>query len=134
LSEVKDVPSSADSVAYATSAPKGTNKVPSHKARTKALCSANYLRRNVKIKAPLCAKSEATTASLPVLFSAKLAFGGRAKCLASSGEANATSEAVVTSPVVKKRSFTRALQVEQPSVRPPRVSVLDRLSSVNPDL
>ena len=65
------------------------------------LCSANYLRRNAKIKAPLRAKSEATTASLPTLFSAKIALGGRVKCLASSGEANATSEAVVTSSVVK---------------------------------
>jgi len=96
LSEVKDVPSSADSVAYAPSASKGTKKVPSHKARTKALCSANYLRRNTMIKAPLCDKSEATTASLPALFSVKLALGDRAKCLASSGEVNAISEAVVT--------------------------------------
>jgi len=76
LSEVKDVSPSADNVAY-TASPlrvltksltKGTNKVPNYKVRTKVLCSANYIRHNVIIKAPLRAKSEATTASLPALF------------------------------------------------------------------
>jgi len=111
-SEVKGVPPSADNVAYAALAPKGTNKVLSRKARTKALCSANHLRRNAKIKAPLCAKSEATTASLPALSSVKLALGGRTKRLASSSEANATDGVVLTSPAIKKRSFTRAPQFE----------------------
>ena len=134
LSEVKGVPPSADSVVYAASTPKGTNKVPSRKARTKALCSANHLRRNAKIKVSLCAKSEATTASLPALSSAKLALGGGAKRLASSSEANVTG-VVLTSHVIKEKSFNaRVLQLEQPSTRPPRVSVLDRLSLVNPDL
>ena len=75
LSEVKGVPPSADSIAYPASAPKGTNKVPSHKVRTKVLCSANHLRRNAKIKAPLYAKSEATTASLPALSSISSTWG-----------------------------------------------------------
>jgi len=105
LSEVKGVSPSADSVTYATSTPKGTNKVPIRMVRTNALCSANYLRRNAKIKAPLCGKSEATTASLPALSSAKLALGGRARRLISSSEANATGEVVLTSPVV---SFIKA--------------------------
>jgi len=72
LSGVKGVSPSADSVAYVASAPKGTNKVSSREAETKALCSANYFRRNAKIKAPLRAKSEATTASLSAISSAKL--------------------------------------------------------------
>ena len=88
----------------------------------------------MKIKALLCAKREATTALLPAFSSAKLALGGGAKRLASPSEANAIGEVILTSPVVKKRSFTRAPQLEQPSTRPPRVSVLDRLSSVNLDL
>ena len=78
-SEVKGVPPSDDNVAYAALTPKGTNKVPSRKARTKALYSANHLRHNAKIKAPLCAKSEDTTTSLPTLSSAKLALGAELK-------------------------------------------------------
>ena len=88
LSEVKGASQSADSVAYTASALTDASKVPNRKARTKVLYSASYLRYNVKIEAPLCAKSKATTASLPVLFSAKLALRGRVKRLASS-EANA---------------------------------------------
>ena len=79
LSGVKGVSPSADSVAYAASVPKSTNKVPSRVAGTKALCSANYLRRSAKIKAPLCAKSEATMASLHIPSGAKLALAGGAK-------------------------------------------------------
>ena len=61
--------------------------------------------------------------------------GGRAKRLASSSEANVTGGVVLTSPVIKKRSFSaRVLQLGQPSTRPPRVTVLDRVSSVNSDL
>ena len=105
LSEIKKVSPSADSVAYAASVPKGTNKVPNRKARPKALYNAGYLRRNAKIKAPLCAKCEATRASLTTLSSAKLTFGGGAKSLASSSEANTISEAVLTSPVVEKRNL-----------------------------
>ena len=56
LSKVKDVSPSFNSVAYAASVPKDTNKVPNRKARTKPLCSASYLHRNAKIKAPLRAK------------------------------------------------------------------------------
>ena len=135
MNEVKGVPLSVDSVAYATSALRDASKVPNPKTRTKALYIVSYLRYNAKIKAPLYAKSEATLASLPVLSSAKLALGGGAKSLASSSEANAKSEVVLTSPIVKKRNFKdRVLQLEQPSIRPPQVSVLDCLSSVNPDL
>ena len=104
LSEVKGVLPSADIGAYEASAPKSTNKVPSRKARTEALYSANHLRRNVKIKAPLCAKTKAIIASLPTLSSAKLALGGEAKSLASPSEANTIGEVVLTSPVVKKSS------------------------------
>ena len=135
LSEVKGVSLRADSVAYTASAPKGTKKVPSREAGTKALCSANYLRRNAKIKAPLRAKSEATMASLPMLPSAKLTLRGGAKRLASSSEDNVTGGVVLTLPVIKDRSFNvKLLQLEQPSTRLPRASVLDRLSLVNPDL
>ena len=135
MSEVKGVPLSIDSVAYAASVFRDASKVPNCKARTKTLYSASYLRHNAKIKAPLCAKSEATTALLPALSSAKLALGGGAKKLASLSEANTTGEVVLTSHIVKKRSFnTKALQHEQPSTRPPQVSILDRLSSINPDL
>ena len=79
LSEVKGVSQSADSVAYAALALRDASKVPSRKARTNALYSASYLHLNAKIKAPLCAKSEATTTSLPVLSSAKLALGAELK-------------------------------------------------------
>jgi len=62
---------------------------------------------------PLCDKSEATMASLPTLSSTKLALVGRAKSLASLSEANTTGEIVLTSHVVKKRSFNaRVLQLE----------------------
>jgi len=112
LREVKGVPPSVDSIVYGASALRDANKVPSRKARTKALYSASYLRHNAKIKAPLCAKSEATIASLPAPSSAKLALGGGVKSFASLSEANATSEIVSASPVVKKRSFnTRVLQL-----------------------
>jgi len=83
LSGVKGVPPSADSVAYVASVSKGTNKVPSREAGTKALCSANYLRRNAKNKAPIRAKSEVTTTSLSKPSGAKFALGGRATSIAS---------------------------------------------------
>ena len=89
LSELKGVSPSADSIAYVALTPKDNNKVPSRKAGTKTLRSANYLRCNAKIKAPLCAKSEATTTSLSALSSAKLTLRGIAKCLALSSEAYA---------------------------------------------
>jgi len=135
LNEVKGVPLSVDSVAYATSALRDASKVPNPKTRTKALYIVSYLRYNAKIKAPLCAKSEAIVVSLPALSSTKLALESKAKSLTSSSEAKAIGEVVLTSPIVKKRSFNaKVLQLEQPSTRSPRVSVLDRLSSVNPDL
>jgi len=135
LSEVKGVPTSVYSITYTASALRDASKISSRKARTKALYSASCLRHNAKIKAPLCAKSEATVASLLALYSVNVALGGGAKSLASSSEANATSKVVLTSPVIKKRSFNaRIHQFEQPSILPPRVSVLDCLNSVNPDL
>jgi len=70
-----------------------------------------------------------------MLSSDKLTLGAGAKSLALPSEANAISEVVLSSPVVKKRSFNaRVLQLEQPSTWPPLVSVLDHLSLVNPDL
>jgi len=116
LSEVKGVSPSADSIAYAASALRDASKVHSCKARTKALYSASYLRRNAKIEAPLCAKSKATIALLLALSSAKLALGGEAKSLASSSEAHAISEAISTSPMAERRILKdRVLQLEQPS-------------------
>ena len=44
-------PLSVDSGAYTTSTPKGANRVLSHEAGTKALCSANCFRGNTKNKA-----------------------------------------------------------------------------------
>jgi len=137
LSKVKRIPPSADSVAYAASSFRDASKVPNCKVRTKALYSGSYLRHNTntKIKPPVCAKSKATIASLPALSSAKLALGGGAKSLTSSGEANAISEVVLTSPVVEMRNLkAKILQLEQPSTRPPSISILDCLSSVSPDL
>ena len=68
MSGVKGVSLSADSIAYAASVPKGinyvalvpkgTNKVPNREAENEALCSANYLCRKAKNKAPLCAKAK----------------------------------------------------------------------------
>jgi len=113
LRDVRGVPPSADSVAYATSVLRDTSKVPSCKARSKPLYNASYLRHNAKIKAPFCAKTKAIIASLLTLSCVKLALGCGAESLASPIEANATGEVVLTSPVVKKRSFnTRALQLE----------------------
>jgi len=65
LSEVKGVPPSVDSFAYAASTLRDASKVLRHKARTKVLYNASYVGCNMKIKTPLCAKSEATIASLP---------------------------------------------------------------------
>ena len=116
MSEIKEVPPSVDSVAYAASSLRDASKVPSRKDTTKAPYSASYLHHNAKIKAPLCAKSEATVVSLPALSSTKIALGCGAKSLASSSEANGTSEVDLTSPVVKKRRLkVRVLQFEQPS-------------------
>ena len=70
LRKVKGVSLSADSIAYAASALRDASKVPSRKARTKSMYSASYLCRNMKIEAPLCAKSKATIASLSTLSSA----------------------------------------------------------------
>ena len=126
LSKVKGVSLGTDSVAYATSAPKGANKVPSHEARTKALSSANYLHRNAKNKAPFRAKSEVTTTSLPMPSGSKFALGGGSTSFALSSEANTIGEVVLKSLVVKKRSFNaRVLQHEQLSTWFPRVSILE---------
>jgi len=128
MSRVKGVSLSADSVAYAASipkgknytasVPKGTNKVPNREARTKALCSANYLRHKVKSKAPLRAKGEVNMTLLPKSFGAKLALGGGATSIPLPSEANTTDEVIFKSPVVKNRSLNaRVLQPEQPSAR-----------------
>ena len=58
----------------------------------------------MKNKAPPCAKSEATVASLPALSSAKLTLGDGTKSLASLSEANATSEVNLTLPVIKRET------------------------------
>ena len=121
-SEVKGASLSADSVAYATSAPKGASKVPNRETRTKALDSAKYLRRNAKNKAllhaiPSCAKSEVTTTSLPKPSGAKFALSNGSTSIASPIEANITGEVVLKSPpIVKKRSLNaRVLQPEHPN-------------------
>ena len=135
LSEVKGVSLSADGIAYAASTLKGTNKIPSREAESKALCSANYLHRNAKNKAPIHAKSEVTTTSLPKPFGAKVALAGGAKSIASPSEAYTTDEVVLKSPVLRKKSSNaKVLQPDQPSKRSLRVSVLDHLSLLNPDL
>ena len=105
MSEVRGVPSSTDSVAYTTSTLRDASKVPSHKVRTKSLYSASYLCRNMKIEAPLCAKSKATIALLSTLSSAKLALGDGAKSLASSSETHATSEVISTSSMVESKKI-----------------------------
>ena len=73
-SEAKGLPLSADSGAYAASAPKGISKAFSHKFRTKALSKANHLRSNIADKAP-------QRASPPSSSSAKLAPRSGAKGL-----------------------------------------------------
>jgi len=114
LSGVKGVSLSANNVAYATSAPKSDNKVPSREAGTKALSSANYLRCNAKNKAPFCAENKVTTTSLPMPSGSKFALGGGSTSFALSSEANTIGEVVLKSLVVKKRSFNaRVLQHEQ---------------------
>jgi len=134
LSRVKGVSLRADNVAYATSTPKDANKVPNREAGTKALSSANSLRRNAKNKAPLRAtplraKSEVSTILLPKPSGANFVLGGGSTSIASSIEANTASEIALKSPVVKKRSLNiRVHQLEQPSTRSPRVSIQDHLS------
>ena len=49
-SEAKGLPLSADSGAYAASAPKGISKAFSRKVRAKALSKANHLRSNIAKK------------------------------------------------------------------------------------
>ena len=104
-SRVKGVSLRADSVTYAALAPKSANKVPNREAGTKALSSANSLRRNAKNKAPLRAtplrvKSEVTTTLLPKPSGTKFVRGGRSTSTASPIEANTTGEVVLKSPVV----------------------------------
>ena len=73
--------------------------------------------------------------SLHIPSGTKLALVGGAKSLASPSEANTTSEVVLKSPVVQKRSLNATvLQPEQPSTRSSLVSIQDRLSLVNLDL
>jgi len=103
-SEVNGLSLGADSGAYAASAPKGATRVLSREARTKALCSTNRLCGN--------AKNEASSrASLPKPLGAMSAPANRA----------------ISKKVISKSP-------EQISARSVRVSALDRLSSVNPDL
>ena len=114
MSKVKGVSLSADSVAYtssvskgtnyATPVPKGTNKVSSREAGAKAFCSANCLRRSAKIEA-------LSRALPPKPSSAKPASASRA---------------------IRKKVILKS--PKQTSTRSSRVSVLDRLSAVNPDL
>ena len=66
------MPLSADSSAYAASAPKGIFKAFSRKFRAKALSRANHLLSNIADKAP-------QRASLPSSSSAKLALRSGAK-------------------------------------------------------
>ena len=53
-SQAKGLPLSADSGAYAASAPKGIFKAFSRKFRAKTLSRANHLRSNIADKAPQC--------------------------------------------------------------------------------
>ena len=92
---------STDSIGNAAPVPKSTYKVPSREAGTKALCSANYLRRKAKNKAPLHAKGKVTTTLLPKLSGSKFTLGGGATSIASPSEANTTDEVIFKSPVVK---------------------------------
>ena len=71
-SEAKGLPLSADSGAYAASAPKGISKAFSRKFRAKALSRANHLHSNIAGKAP-------QRASLPSSSSPKLALRSGAK-------------------------------------------------------
>ena len=73
---------SADSVAYAASAPKGVSKSFSCELRAKALSKANCLRSSIADKAPL-------RALLPSLSSAKLALCSGAKVLSLSVDSGA---------------------------------------------
>ena len=105
MSGVKGVSLNTDSVTYAASVSKGTNKVLSHEAGTEALCSANYLCRKERNKSPLRAKGEVTTTSFPKSSGAKFALGGGAISIASPNEANTNNEVIFKSYVVKNRSL-----------------------------
>ena len=105
-------------------------KVLNREARTKAL-SAKDLSCEVKNEAPQSANSEAISASLKgraLCNRAKLTFKDKAKIIVSPCETTLSSEAILASPIAKKKAFKAKPKASQPkgaSFQSPRVSMLD---------
>jgi len=116
-----------DSVLLSLPAPSA--KVLSREARTKAL-SAKDLSREAKDEAPLSANIEVISASLKgrsLRSRVKLASKGRAKI----------GEAILVSPITKKKTFKTKPKASQPkgaNFQSPQASVMNRLGLVNTDL
>jgi len=104
-------------------------------ARDKAP-SAKDLCREARGKAPLGANSEVILASLEKqLCTTKLSTPSKAELKPC--EATLLSEAILTSPIAKRKAFKAKPRASQPkgtSFQSSRVSVLDRLGPINTDL
>ena len=124
---IRDRSLSADSGAYAASAPKGVSKAFSRKFRAKALPKANHLRNNITDEAP-------QRASLPSSSSAKLALCSRAKGSSLSVDSGAYAASTpkdipkVLSLYGDKKSRTSSYAQSN------RASALDRLGPTGYDL
>jgi len=131
---------SADSVAYAASAPKGVSKAFSRELRSKALSKANRLRSSIADEAPQCAP-------LPSSSSAKLAPRSRVKGLSLSVDsvAYAASTSKGTPKVLRREARAETLFCANPLygdkrsktssyARSNRAFVLDHLGPTGSDL
>ena len=104
----------ADSASLSLTAPGAKDLY--HEARDKAP-SAKNLSHEARDKAPFDANSEVILVSLEgkALHSkAKLAFKGKAKLVASPCKAILSGEAILTSPIAKKKAFKAKPRASQP--------------------
>jgi len=91
-------------------------KVLSRRARTKTL-NAKDLSREAKDKAPLGANNAFILNSLEekaLHIKAKLSLKGKAKIVASPCESTLSGEAILASPIAKKKAFKAKLKASQP--------------------
>ena len=87
-----------DSSANTAPVPKGTIKVLSREAGTKALCSAKYFHSKARSRAPLHVKGEVTISSPPTTSGAKFALRGGATSITLPSEVNITDKVIFKLP------------------------------------
>ena len=101
--------------------------------------STKNLRREARGKALLSANIEALLISLTgkTLHRARFASKGRTKAVTSPRKATPPGEAILASPIAKRKVFKARPKASQPNranFQSPRVSMMDRLGPVNTDL